>query len=126
MGPVEEMVVSNNGGLELIVMGQSFVATQDVSEGIGIGDYVVAAGVAAGALDVLIPLGETYVPGASEVRVIGVVSDVQEPLAQLSIGGAVYDYSGRLVTDPAYTPSEGDLIDIAGVQPDFRGIIILE
>jgi hypothetical protein len=124
MGPVELVSVDENGGA-LVILGQTFSGDATDVSMVSVGDYVLAAGIEVGSLDVLIPIGETYVPGASEVRLSGPITDTDPATASLNVGNTVFDYSEHLVLEPAYSPAVGDVIDIVGIQPIPSGSVLL-
>ena len=122
MGPVDSLEVIDEGYL-LTIVGQTFIS-KSASIPVTEGDYVLAAG-SDGSLDILMPIGMTYVAGASPVLVIGTVSDVWPSIAELSIGDLAIDYSAHLSTDATFSPAAGELVEFMGVQPLPGGNAIL-
>jgi hypothetical protein len=124
MGLVESVVLNADGMSEVTILGQTFSARwDDVS--VHMGEYAVAAGHANGELAFLMPLEESYVPGASTVWVAGSVSAVDNAVGSFSIGQTSFDYTALLARNPALAPDVGDVVDMYGVQPAQGGSVLL-
>jgi len=76
MGPIESIEILDDGSYLITVLGQAFVGDKPPGS-VNEGAYVLAAG-SGGAMEVFMPLGSIYVPGASSILVRGVV-DLVEP-----------------------------------------------
>ena len=124
MGPVEQ-IQSGPDGSALTVLGQVYHTTGETAGSVQVGDYVIAAGDAAGNLGVLYPLNTSYVAGASPVSVVGVVSSADASVAAFTVGGVVVDYSAYLASDPTYEPSAGSLVQARGTQPAIGGQLLV-
>ena len=123
LGPVESIQASQDGSTVITVLGQSFTSPDGVA--VALGDYVVAASANGDELDVLIPVGEAYVAGASEVWAVGMISNVSASTGMMTIGTATVDYTTLLSEAPSYAPESGTLTEIAGVQPVFGGPVLM-
>src|SRR5690606_24906569 len=122
LGPVESL--SQGFGIAVItVAGQVFVTSRDVAQ-LQVGDYVLIAGSSDGDIDVLVQLGEVYVPGASRIWVRGEVTSVSADVGQLTIGSTSFDYTPGLSIAPDYRPQVGDLVEITGTQHRPKGIVL--
>ena len=119
------MQIGSDGGGALTVLGQVYRTTAQTAGSVAVGDYVIAAGDNAGNLGVLYPLDASYVAGASPVSVVGLVSGADPAVGNLTIGGAVIDYSAYLATDPGYTPAADTILQARGTQPVPGGQIII-
>ena len=118
MGPVERLEDS-----ELSVLGQTFLDGGSGAD-VVVGDYVLAAG-SDGELQILIPMGTQYVPGASPVMIRGYVSGVDASVAVLTVGGVTLDYSPQLSIAPTFSPTVGSPIEFSGTQPLPGGSVLL-
>jgi hypothetical protein len=124
MGPIESIAQNTNGSSTITILGQSFVSWLEGTPA-GVGDYVLAGSHENGELAVLMPIGESYVPGASSVWLVGAVDAVSAPIAQFSVGSISVDYSALLSADPTLAPQSGDMIDVFGLQPAPGGSLVL-
>jgi hypothetical protein len=117
--------VSNKTGVATFeVAGQSFsVAAEQASE-FAVGDYVVAGAVRSGAAALVYHVGAPYVPGVSAVRLRGAVQSVEMATGRLAVGALVVDHTYQLSIEPTFAPSVGDTIELQGVQPAPRGVLI--
>ncbi len=122
MGPVESLEVIDEG-YRLTILGQTFISNL-TSIPVAKGDYMLAAG-SAESLDILMPIGLSYVAGASPVLVRGTVNNVESSTAELTVGDLAIDYSAHLSTDPTYSPEAGEAVEFLGVQPLPGGNAIL-
>ncbi len=64
-------------------------------------------------------LGSSYVPGASEVAVLGVVREVDAAHGSIAIGDLIVETSSVLEQISA-----GDTVEVAGVQPAGLGVVL--
>jgi hypothetical protein len=124
LGPVESLSTTDEGLSQLVVLGQSFVSSLPRID-VAVGDYVFAGSVDGEQLDVLVPVGEEYLLGVSDVQVIGAVDTVDASTAHFSIGDAVFDYSYFLSDIPDLTLNSGDFIQVAGNETTRGGSILL-
>jgi hypothetical protein len=122
LGIVEE-VTSKNGVSNLVVLGQPFAVSNDVAQQVGLGDYVLVAGLVDGSATLQKVL-EPYVAGVSPVALMGSVSSVDVRNAELTIGNAVVDYSSQLALDPALVPEAGLAYETVGIQPALGGLVL--
>jgi hypothetical protein len=124
MGLVDSVVMKADGMAAVTILGQTFGAHWD-QVSVRVGDYAVAASGADGQLAMLMPLQESYVPGASPVWVAGEVSAVQNDIGVFSVGNAAFNYTALLARNPTLVPDVGDAVDMYGVQPVVGGSILL-
>ncbi len=122
MGPVESLEVIDEG-YRLTILGQTFVSNL-TSIPVAEGDYVLAAG-SGESLNLLMPIGMSYVAGASPVLVRGAVSSINSSTAELTVGDLAIDYSAHLSTDARFSPEVGEAVEFMGVQPLLGGSAIL-
>ena len=76
-------------------------------------------------LDLLMPIGTSYVAGASPVLVRGTVNGIKSSTAELTVGALAIDYSAHLSTDAKFSPEVGEVVEFMGVQPLLGGNAIL-
>jgi len=122
MGPVESLEVIDEG-YRLTILGQTFVSNLTFIP-VAEGDYVLAAG-SGESLNLLMPIGMSYVAGASPVLVRGAVSSINSSTAELTVGDLAIDYSAHLSTDARFSPEVGEAVEFMGVQPLLGGSAIL-
>ncbi len=122
MGPVESLEVIDEG-YRLTILGQTFVSNL-TSIPVAEGDYVLAAG-SGESLNLLMPIGMSYVAGASPILVRGAVSSINSSTAELTVGDLAIDYSAHLSTDARFSPEVGEAVEFMGVQPLLGGSAIL-
>jgi hypothetical protein len=115
MGPVDSIVLNDDGSTTIVVLGQSFVSG-DSNLDVSVGDYVFAASVGDGSLDILLYAGEEYLVGVSPIQVLGPIDVVDSDLAQFTIGGTTFDFASLLSEDPGFAPASGDLVEVTGNQ----------
>ena len=123
MGLVESVVL-NGDGKAVTILGQTFLGVSSEAL-VSVGDYVVAASDDSGELALLMPIQDSYVPGASTVWVAGTVGAVDSDTGMFSIGNTDFDYTALLVRNPALSPGVGDAVDMFGVQPVIGGRVLL-
>jgi hypothetical protein len=123
MGVVESVVLDVDSKA-VTILGQTFVGVSGEAL-VSVGDYVVAASDDTGQLALLMPIEDSYVPGASTVWVAGTVGAVDNDIGTFSIGNTSFDYTALLVRNPALSPGVGDVVDMFGVQPVIGGRVLL-
>jgi len=108
-----------------VSLGQVVLASQDSLSSLNVGDFVSVHGsaVASGILyaDAVSISNQSYVPGATEVFVSGILSAVDQTKGVARIGDLTVDYSASLAGSDA--PS-GALWSFKGTQPGSRGAMI--
>jgi hypothetical protein len=106
-------------------MGQIVMASQNMLAGMSVGDFVSVAGsvVSPGWLyaDDVSVSANSYVPGATEVLVTGMLSSVDLALGTAQMGGLTIDYTSSLSSSDA--PS-GPMWSFAGIRPETRGVMV--
>ena len=106
MGLVESVALNADGTATVTILGQTFThPSTEVS--VAVGDYAVAASDENGVLAWLVPVDESYVPGASAVWVAGTVAAVESGLGRFSLGNASFDYTAMLVETRCSHPTSG-------------------
>ena len=65
-----------------------------------------------------------YVPGSDRVYETGVVTSVNETFGRLSIGESNVDYTAAMSEDGATVPGKGEIVAIAGIQPEAGGVVL--
>ena len=70
-------------------------------------------------------VNEQYVPGASVVRVKGVVGSVNAGAATATVSAVVIDYSAELSVNPALSLHAGSLVEFSGIQPTPGGPVLV-
>jgi hypothetical protein len=65
-----------------------------------------------------------YVPGSDHVYETGVVTSVNETFGRLSIGESNVDYTAAMSEDGATVPGKGEIVAVAGIQPEAGGIVL--
>ena len=121
-GPVESLEIIHEG-YRLTILGQTFVSNL-TSISVAEGDYVLAAG-SGKSLDLLMPIGMSYVAGASPVLIRGTVKSSKSSTAELTVGDLAIDYSAHLSTDANFSLEVGEAVEFLGVQPLPGGKAIL-
>jgi hypothetical protein len=69
------------------------------------------------------PLG-SYVAGSDRVFETGIVTSVDETSGRLSIGDSEIDYTAALSEQGATVPNKGDMVAVAGIQPEIGGLVL--
>jgi hypothetical protein len=120
VGPVELVETSS-----VTVLGRSYHL--DDTAGIDAGDKVAIHGS-------LLPDGSvayawaerlgSYVAGSDSVFETGIVTSVNETTGRLSIGESEIDYTAALSEQGATAPNKGDMVAVAGVQPEIGGVVL--
>jgi len=65
-----------------------------------------------------------YVAGSDRVFETGIVTSVNESSGRLSIGDSEIDYTAALSEQGATVPNKGDMVAVAGIQPEVGGIVL--
>ncbi len=108
-------------------MGQVVMASHDMLSGMSVGDLVSVEGsvVAAGWLyaDGVSVSQDLYVPGATEVLVMGILSSVDLATGTAQIGGLTIDYTASLGSADAPT---GAIWSFGGTRPTSSGAMLSE
>jgi hypothetical protein len=123
MGPVESVAVSG-AAATVRVAGQAFNIDAVSAIEFRVGDYVVAAADDS-QMAVVYHTGLPYVPGVSAVRIKGLVAEVDTATGTLTVGNLTIDYTAHLSADPTLSPSVGDSVEAAGVQPVSTGALVI-
>ena len=113
-------------GTTFTVAGQTFRVAADQAADFAVGDYVVAGAARSDATAIVYHVGAPYVPGVSTVRAKGAVGSVDSATAKLAIGALTIDYAQQLSAEPAFSPAMGDVVEVAGIQPAFGSVLILD
>jgi len=124
MGPVETIFTNDDGLVSITVLGQEFLSAQP-QVGVSEGEYVFAGSFADSRLDLLVPVGEDYVFGVSDIQLVGEIQSVDASRAEFSIGDLAIDYSNLLADSPGFAPSPGDIVEISGNQFSSKAPILL-
>jgi len=121
-GPVDSISMVNGS---FVSMGQVVLASQDALSSLNVGDFVSVHGsaVASGILyaDVISVSTQSYVPGATQVFVRGILSAVDQSKGVAHIGDLTVDYSSSLAGSDA--PS-GAMWSFKGIRPASKGPMI--
>jgi hypothetical protein len=80
--------------------------------------------VRAGSAALVYHVGSPYVPGLSVVRLRGAVQSVDAATGRLSVGALVVDHTYQLSVEPTFAPSVGETIEVRGIQPAPKGVLI--
>ena len=102
-----------------------FSVVDQSSLDVNVGDYVMAASVTGETLDLLLPAGSAYVPGESEVWILGTVAEANNAQAIVSIGNASVDYSVLLSDSPNMSLAIGDVVEVSGIRPAAEGPVLM-
>jgi hypothetical protein len=124
MGPVESIVLKEDGSAAISILGQSFEAST-LDRGLAVGDYVFAGSVDGNSLALLAPVADEYILGVSEVFLVGSVDSVQRETAHFTIGDASFDYAYLLSEFPQFTLTPGEFVEVAGYQAVRGGSVLL-
>jgi hypothetical protein len=124
LGPLEAVSVEG-GTTSILVIGQAFEYEGSIDEAIETGDYVFAGSLDGQHLDILVPVGEAYVLGVSQVQIVGEIAEVDSAHAKLTVGSTTVDYSALLGADPDYSPVVGQAIEYWGNQTTVSGPVLL-
>jgi hypothetical protein len=120
VGPVELVETSS-----VTVLGRSYHV--DDTAGIEAGDKVAIHGSLLPDGSVAYawaePLG-SYVAGSDRVFETGIVTNVNESSGRLSIGDSEIDYTAALSEQGATVPNKGDMVAVAGIQPETGGVVL--
>ena len=117
--------VSNKGSAATFeVAGQSFSVSAEQASNFAVGDYVVAGAVRSDTAALVYHVGSPYVPGLSLVRLRGAIQSVDMATGQLAVGALVVDHTYQLSVEPTFAPAVGDTIEVRGIQPAPRGVLI--
>jgi hypothetical protein len=68
--------------------------------------------------------GQYYVAGANEVLLTGVVVSANPSLGQIKIGDVIIDITNTPAGVSGAMPKAGDVVQLTGIQPVERGIIL--
>ena len=121
-GPVDSISMVNGS---FVSLGQVVLASQDALSSLNVGDFVSVHGsaVASGILyaDVISVSTQSYVPGATQVFVRGILSAVDQSKGVAHIGDLRVDYSSSLAGSDA--PS-GAMWSFKGIRPASKGPMI--
>jgi len=121
-GPVDSIDIIN-GVFES--MGQVVMASQTMLSGMRVGDYVTVSGSIASPgwlyADGVSVSTDSYVPGATEVFVTGLLSSVDLARGTAKIGSLTIDYTSSLGS--ASAPS-GAIWSFKGIRPADRGVML--
>jgi hypothetical protein len=121
-GPVDR-IDTVNGIFES--MGQIVMASQDALAGMNVGDFVSVQGSVVGPgwlyADEVSVSDNQYVPGATEVFVIGMLSSIDRVAGTARMGGLMIDYTASLGAGSA--PSDM-MWSFTGTRPVSSGVMI--
>ena len=121
-GPVDS-IDRINGVFES--MGQVVMASQDMLSGMRVGDFVAVSGTAISSgwyyADAVSVSDQSYVPGATEVFISGMLSSIDRMNGTAQMGGLTIDYTSSLGGSEA--PS-GGMWSFQGTQPSLGGSMI--
>jgi SCY1-like protein 2 len=107
------------------VLGRSYHV--DDSGGLEAGDKVAIHGSLLPDGSVAYAWAETlgsYVAGSDRVFETGIVTNVDESSGRLSIGDSEIDYTAALSEQGATVPNKGDMVAVAGIQPEIGGVVL--
>jgi hypothetical protein len=125
MGPIDA-IVSDSAVATLTVQGQAFRIPAISASAFSVGDYVVAGLTTKGAMAVIYPVGLTYIPGVSTVRVKGSVTTVDSSTGSFGMGPLSVDYTAQLAATPTLAIAVGDVVEIVGLQPNHGGVLLVD
>ena len=122
-GPIDSLDSENGTFMSL---GQTVSAPRGQFNGLRVGDYVMVSGriSGAGAIDgeTVTHMGQRYIPGASEVYLTGMPTNVDARFGTAMIGELQIDYT------PSMGGSDfegiGAAITVIGIQPTLGGMMI--
>ena len=109
----------------MTVAGQTFSVTVTDISSLQIGSYVVVGTGLDGAPTTVAALPQAYVPGASVVRIKGLVRSVSSESAVAWVEGVALDYSAALASDPRISLRAGSMIEFSGIQPAPGGLVLV-
>jgi hypothetical protein len=108
-----------------MAVGQTVMASQTMLSGMSVGDFVTVDGsvVSSGWLyaDSVSVANGMYVPGATEVYVTGIPSEIDSVLGQAKLGELTIDYTAAM--SGGAIPS-GLSLSFRGIQPVNRGLLV--
>jgi hypothetical protein len=108
-----------------MAVGQTVMASQTMLSSMSVGDFVSVNGsvVSSGWLyaDSISVSNDMYVPGASQVFVTGIPSEVDPLLGQARLGELTIDYTAAM--SGGAIPS-GLSLSFSGIQPVSRGLLV--
>ena len=119
-------IAYDGAGATFTVVGQTFNVAAEQAADFAVGDYVVAGTAPSGAPAIVYHVGAPYVPGVSTVRVKGAVQVVDSSTARLTVGALTIDYAQQLSAEPSFSPVIGDVVNVAGVQPAPRSVLLVD
>ncbi len=123
-GPVDSVDLTNG---VFSSMGQIVMASQEALVGLGAGDFVAVSGSVVGPgwlyADEVAVSDQMYVPGAMDVFVSGILSEVDSARGTARIGNLTIDYTPSLGS--AAAPS-GIMWSFGGKRPDMNGVMLSE
>lgn len=67
-----------------------------------------------------------YIPGLTPTLLTGIVEKSEPKLARITVGTAIVDLTNTLSTGHAEVPAVGTLVQLVGIQPVERGIILAD
>jgi outer membrane lipoprotein SlyB len=121
-GPVDSIDRINN---VFVAVGQTVMASQEMLSTMGVGDFVSVNGsvVSSGWLyaDSISVATDMYVPGATEVFVTGIPSEINAILGQAKLGELTIDYTAAM--SGGAMPS-GLSLGFSGIQPVSGGLLV--
>jgi hypothetical protein len=121
-GPVDSIDPING---VFMAVGQTVMASQAMLSGMSVGDFVTVDGsiVSSGWLyaDSVSVANGMYVPGATEVYVTGIPSEINPVLGQAQLGELTIDYTAAM--SGGAIPS-GLSLSFRGIQPVNRGLLV--
>ena len=121
-GPVDSIDPING---VFTAVGQTVMASQAMLSSMSVGDFVSVNGsvVSSGWLyaDSISLSNEMYVPGATQVFVTGIPSNINPVLGQAKLGELTIDYTAAM--SGGAIPS-GASLSFSGIQPVSRGLLV--
>ncbi len=122
-GPIEQI---DYGSSEFVSLGQNVMVSKIILSSIKIGDFVTVEGSVAGPgwlyADRISVSKERYVPGAMEVFVAGIPSEIDTSTGQTTIGKLTVDFTASMAGDSV--PTRGAVWTFRGVQPNDKGVML--
>ena len=121
-GPVDSIDPING---VFTAVGQTVMASQTMLSSMSVGDFVSVNGsvVSSGWLyaDSIAMSSDSYVPGATEVFVTGIPSNIDPVLGQAQLGELTIDYTAAMSGGAIPT---GLSLSFSGIQPVSRGLLV--
>ena len=121
-GPVDSIDPING---VFTAVGQTVMASQAMLSGMSVGDFVSVNGsvVTSGWLyaDSISLSNEMYVPGATQVYVTGIPSNINPVLGQAELGELTIDYTAAMSSGAIPL---GASLSFSGIQPVSRGLLV--